>query len=67
MKKKNPTLDVFVVSTVSGLLAEVETFLLTGHKGPDGNAVFFTHHTLRRGLIDLTKNIFFSKIYFFLD
>ena len=51
----NLTLDVFVVSAVSGLLAEVEAFLLAGHKGPYGDAVLFTHHTLRRGLVDLKE------------
>ena len=58
------TLDVFVVSAVSAFLTKVETFLLTRHKRPNGNAVLFAHHTLGRSLVYLIKS-FEKKILYF--
>ena len=63
--KSNLTLDVLVVSTVSGLLTEVEALLLAGHKWTDGDTILFTHHTLGRGLVDLKSRYFSHNILFF--
>ena len=46
-------------------MTEVEALLLAGHKRPDGDTVFFTHHTLGRGLINLKSRYFSQNILFF--
>ena len=51
--KSRLTFDVFVVSAVSGLLTQIETLLLTGHEGSDGDAVLLAHHALGRRLVHL--------------
>ena len=51
--KSRLTFDVFVVSAVSGLLTQIETLLLTGDEGSDGDAVLLAHHALGRRLVHL--------------